>query len=84
MISSIIQQSLDREETSYEFATEAISAGYYHASGWNRDYPRIQLLTIDELLHGATVQMPPQYGKFKQARRVHEVGNEQPELEMSE
>ncbi len=72
------------ETPSPNMMTEAISAGYYHASGWNRDYPRIQILTIDELLHGATVQMPPQYGTFKQAKRVREVASEQPELEMSE
>jgi hypothetical protein len=28
------------------------------------------------------VQMPMQYGTFKQARRVREVEGEQPELEM--
>jgi site-specific DNA-methyltransferase (adenine-specific) len=72
------------ETPSANMITEAISAGYYHASGWNRDYPRIQVLTIDELLHGATVQMPPQYGTFKRAKRVREVASEQPELEMSE
>jgi len=72
------------ESPSQNMATEAISAGYYHASGWHRDYPRIQILTIDELLHGATVQMPPQYGTFKQAKRVREVASEQPELEMVE
>src|SRR5579872_3129440 len=72
------------EEPTRDMTTEAISVGYYHASGWNRDYPRIQILTIDELLHGATVQMPPQYGTFKQAKRVREVASEQPELEMVE
>ncbi len=72
------------ESPSQNMMTEAISAGYYHASGWNRDYPRIQILTIEELLHGATVQMPPQYGTFKQAKRVREIASEQPELEMVE
>jgi hypothetical protein len=32
--------------------------------------PRIQILTIDELLHGAEVKMPPQFGTFKQAQKV--------------
>jgi len=39
---------------------EAIDAGYYHSPIWDRDYPKIQILTIEELLHGKTVDMPPQ------------------------
>jgi len=40
--------------------TEAVSAGFYHSPGWNKDYPKIQILTIEELLHGKAVDMPPQ------------------------
>ena len=40
--------------------TEAISAGFYHSPGWNKDYPKIQILTVEELLHGKAVDMPPQ------------------------
>jgi len=40
--------------------TEAVSAGFYHSPGWNKDYPKIQILTIEELLHGKIVDMPPQ------------------------
>lgn len=40
--------------------TEAVSAGFYHSPGWDKDYPKIQILTIEELLHGKTVDMPPQ------------------------
>ena len=46
------------------------------------DYPKIQILTIADLLKGAKVQMPIQYGTFKQAKRVREVAGEQPELEL--
>ena len=28
-----------------------------------------QILTIDELLHGGEVKMPPQFGTFKQAQK---------------
>jgi hypothetical protein len=28
-----------------------------------------QILTIGELLHGAVVKMPPQFGTFKQAQK---------------
>jgi len=47
--------------------TEAASAGYYHSDWWGQDYPRIQILTIEELLHNTEVKMPPQFGTFKQA-----------------
>jgi site-specific DNA-methyltransferase (adenine-specific) len=61
--------------------TEAVSAGYYHSPGWNKDYPRIQILTIDELLHDAVVKMPPQFRTFKEAQKVDKQAEaEQPEL----
>ena len=31
---------------------------------------RIQSLTIEQLLHGDQVQMPPAHGTFKQAQKV--------------
>lgn len=49
---------------------EAVSAGYYHSPGWNKDYPRLQIFTIDELLHGAEVKMPPPFGTFKDIQKV--------------
>jgi len=61
--------------------TEAVSAGYYHSDGWGQDYPRIQILTIDDLLHGrAQLKMPPQFGTFKQAQKVQLKAAEQREL----
>jgi len=47
--------------------TEATSAGFYRSPGWGRDYPKIQILTIAELLRGAEVKMPPAHGTFKAA-----------------
>jgi DNA modification methylase len=38
--------------------TEAASAGFYHSPGWNRNYPRLQLVTVEELLGGRGVEMP--------------------------
>jgi len=70
------------EPPSREMLTEAVSAGSYHSPGWHTDYPKIQILTIADLLKGAKVQMPVQYGTFKQAKRVREVIGEQQELEM--
>ncbi len=61
--------------------TEAVSAGYYHSDWWGQDYPHIQILTIDDLLHGrAQVKMPPQFGTFKEAQRMQLKVAEQREL----
>jgi site-specific DNA-methyltransferase (adenine-specific) len=57
------------EEPTREMATEAVSAGFYHSPIWHKDYPRIQILTIEQLLSGKQVEMPPQHGTFKQAPR---------------
>ena len=61
---------------------EAVSAGYYESPGWHQKYQRIQLLTIAELLRGAKIAMPPQYGTFKRSSVVREVSEKQQELEM--
>lgn len=71
------------EPPSRDMITEAVSAGFYHSPGWNKDYPCIQILTIEELLHNAEVKMPPQFGTFKQAQRVQRSDHEQPELGLS-
>jgi len=39
---------------------EALDAGFYHSPIWNKDYPKIQIFTIEDLLKGKTVDMPPQ------------------------
>ena len=49
---------------------EAISAGFYSSPGWGQKYPKVQILTIAELLRGAEVKMPPPFGTFKQAPKV--------------
>jgi site-specific DNA-methyltransferase (adenine-specific) len=70
------------EPSSRDMRTEAVSAGFYHSPGWGQDYPKIQILTIEELLHGAEVRMPPQYGTFKEAQRVRMQGPEHPQLDL--
>ncbi|MBL7125101.1 MAG: restriction endonuclease [Dehalococcoidales bacterium] len=39
---------------------EAVDAGFYHSPIWNKDYSKIQIFTIEDLLKGKTVDMPPQ------------------------
>ena len=51
---------------------EAVAAGFYHSPGWNQDYPRLQILTVSDLLAGERVQMPPTGVTFKQAQKVEQ------------
>jgi site-specific DNA-methyltransferase (adenine-specific) len=43
-----------------EMKLAAVKEGFYASPGWRQDYPKIQILTIEELLRGAQVKMPPQ------------------------
>lgn len=68
------------EDTTRDMRTEAVQGGYYRSPGWNKSYPKIQILTIADLLRGATIQMPPAHGTFKEARRVEAEDAEQGRL----
>jgi site-specific DNA-methyltransferase (adenine-specific) len=68
------------EPPSKDMLTEAVSAGSYETSWSHQKYPRIQIKTIAELLKGAKVDMPPQYGTFRQAQKVGKNEGEQTEL----
>jgi site-specific DNA-methyltransferase (adenine-specific) len=65
------------ENPSRDMQAEAVSTGFYHSPGWNQDYPKLQILTIAELLNGAEVKMPPTSVTFKQAERVKPSANQQ-------
>ena len=73
---------LTLEEPTREMRTEAAAAGFYHSPGWNQNYPRVQILTIKDLLNGsARLEMPPaEFTTFKQAQRVKDEGQTQPGL----
>ena len=47
------------EESTKPMRAEAAEAGFYHSDTWNRDYPKVQILTIAELLDGKQIDMPP-------------------------
>jgi site-specific DNA-methyltransferase (adenine-specific) len=68
------------DKPSRDMKTEAASAGFYHSPGWGRHFPRIQILAIGKLLHGANVKMPPQHGTFKEAQRARLQGPEHPQF----
>lgn len=74
---------LTLEEPSRDMVTEAAAAGVYRSPGWGKDFPKIQILTIAELLRGAEIKMPPAHGTFKQAQRVQMPDAEQGMLDLS-
>lgn len=39
--------------------TEAATAGVFESEAWGKKYPRIQILTVAQLLDGRTIDMPP-------------------------
>ena len=57
------------EEPTRDMLTEALSAGTYESPLFGRSYRKIQIFTVQELLSGKSIDMPPQHGTFKQAER---------------
>lgn len=64
--------------------TEAASAGFYRSEISGKDFPRLQILTIEELLAGAEVRMPPPMQRgdvtFKKAKDERTDSTEQKKL----
>jgi len=57
------------EKPTKPMITEATGLGFYESKNWNKKYPRLQILTITELLDGKQVDSPPTKGSgtFKKA-----------------
>jgi hypothetical protein len=65
------------EPPSAPMLTAAAAAGHYHSPGWNRDYPALQILTIEELLAGKRVLMPSTSTTFRIAEAIAKPGDNQ-------
>ncbi|TET40197.1 MAG: hypothetical protein E3J65_01720 [Dehalococcoidia bacterium] len=66
-----------------EMRTEAVSAGSYHSPLWDRDYLKIQILTIEELLQGKQIDMPSATSPYAKAPKLSKEEGEQIALEGS-
>ena len=64
------------EKATAHMTDEAASAGFFTSEHFGK-FPRIQILTIEDLLAGKTVQMPHSNVTFKQAERVQEENKDQ-------
>jgi site-specific DNA-methyltransferase (adenine-specific) len=71
---AVIGALISMEQPTREMRKEAASAGFYETSEWGK-FPRLQLLTIAELLNNARIQYPPTRADFtfKKTPRVREV-----------
>ena len=58
------------EKPTREMGKEAVSAGFYHSELWQRDYPKVQIRTVGELLAGKGFEMPSPSPNYKPAPRV--------------
>jgi site-specific DNA-methyltransferase (adenine-specific) len=66
------------EPSTEPMRVEAVSAGFYHSALWDKDYPKIQILTVEELLAGRQASLPPSAsGGFAKAPRLSRQEGEQ-------
>lgn len=65
------------ERPSRDMESEAAAAGFYRSPGWNRDYARIQILTVEQLLNGKPLHMPPPAEVFKAAQQMGHSADQQ-------
>jgi len=76
---------ISMQKPTRDMIREAASAGFYE-SPWGTRHPRLQLLTVEELLEGKRIDMPPTRGNvtFKRAQKAKRREVEQSELDLDE
>ena len=60
-----------------EMSLEAVAAGSYESAFWGKKFPRIQILSVADVLNGKRVEMPPRQSVFARAERERESVGEQ-------
>ena len=68
------------QEPTRPMRDEEASGGFFHSDLWQRDYPKIQLRTIADLLAGRGFDLPPRQPSYQTAPRVRATEGEQGEL----
>ena len=68
------------DEPTRDMRTEAASGGLYHSDIWQKDYPKIQIRTIAELLEGKGFEIPPHPPTLQAAPRVRRAEGRQSTL----
>ena len=60
--------------------SEATAGGFFRSDLWQRDYPKIQLRTIGEMLAGSGFDLPPRPAAYQPAQRVRQTQGRQATL----
>lgn len=68
------------EQPTKPMITEAVSKGFYKSRHFNKNFPRIQILTIEEILNGATPDIPFLLPSYKKAQRANLIKDSQLKL----
>ena len=69
------------EEPTRDMRQEEASGGFYYSDLWQRDFAKIQLRTIDQLLAGQPFDLPPRQPSYQAAPRHRASEGQQPALE---
>ena len=69
------------DEPTRDMRAEEASGGFYQSDVWQRDFPKIQLRTITDLLAGRNFDLPPRQPMYRPAERVRPAEGEQGALE---
>lgn len=69
------------EEPTEPMIKEALAEGFYKSPGWGKQYPKIQIRTIAQLLAGEDFDMPPTNVSFKRAEKARNANQEKSLLE---
>ena len=78
--SAVLGLFITLEEPTRDMLVEAASAGFHHSDVWQRDYPRVQIRTVGELLAGVEFEVPRHPSMYQAARRERPAEGEQPRL----
>ena len=68
------------EAPTRDMRAEAASGGLFHSELWDRDFPKIQLRTIGEMLEDQSFELPPRPAAYQPAQRVRRAQGRQAAL----
>ena len=71
------------DEPTRDMRAEAVSAGFHHSDLWQRNYPKLQICTIGELLEGKPFEIPTHPSMYQAAQRVRPAQGRQAGLRRS-
>jgi hypothetical protein len=73
---------LTLEVSTKDMTKETASGGFYHSEAYDKNYPRLQILTIEELLNGKEIDYPPHQQVNKTFKKATHQKTEGEQLEL--